>query len=69
MAGLDRLALAYGKVTLAQARGQLLLDRLAETQVGDIFDSGLHEFLTVFIREVGVLSGLVHDAYLSGEAR
>jgi uncharacterized alpha-E superfamily protein len=39
------------------------------SRVEDIFDEGLHEFLTRFIDEVAAIAAIIHDQYLSGEAR
>ncbi|MCB1395986.1 MAG: alpha-E domain-containing protein [Rhodobacter sp.] len=64
-----RLARAYRKSTDAQKNALNLLARIAETRTDDIFDDGLHEFLTSFIDEVGALSLSIHDSYLSGDAR
>ena len=69
MGHLDRLARGYGHHTSAQQRSHAMLAALMETTVEDIFDEGLHDFLSRFVREVGELTVLVHDAYLSGEAR
>jgi uncharacterized alpha-E superfamily protein len=66
---LDRLAKAYERTTPAQTAARSLMGELAETQVEAIFDEGLHEFLTRFIREIGDISIRVHDAYLSGDLR
>jgi uncharacterized alpha-E superfamily protein len=66
---LDRLARGYGRTTAAQSKARTVLAELAETRVSDIFDEGLHEFLTRFIREVATLGALVHDVYLSGDQR
>lgn len=66
---LDRLARGYGRTTAAQSKARAVLAELAETRVSDIFDEGLHEFLTRFIREVATLGALVHDVYLSGDQR
>ena len=66
---LDRLARSYGKTTPAQTRARGLLSELGELTVEEIFDEGLHEFLTRFIREVAGLTELVQQSYLSGEAR
>jgi len=66
---LDRLARGYNRTTMAQRNARALLGELMEMRVEDIFDEGLHEFLQRMEREVGKLSGMVHDAYLSGEAR
>lgn len=66
---LDRLARGYGRAGPAQTRARALVAELAEAKVDDIFDEGLHEFLTRFIDDVAALSGVIHHAYLSGEAR
>jgi uncharacterized alpha-E superfamily protein len=63
------LAEEYGRPTGAQNRvGALALD-LSRMTVEEVFDEGLHEYLTRFIRENAELAAIVHDAYLSGEAR
>ena len=66
---LDRLAKAYGTPTEAQKVAQDMLANLTATKVDDVFDEGLHEFLSRFIREVAGLGSLVHDTYLSGDMR
>ena len=37
--------------------------------IEDVFDEGLHEFLTRYINQTAHLSTLIHDIYLSGETR
>ncbi|ADE86528.1 alpha-E domain-containing protein [Rhodobacter capsulatus] len=69
MENLDALARGYQKSGAAQMRARALVGEIAETRVEEIFDEGLHEFLTRFIRDVGELSDMVQAAYLSGEAR
>lgn len=66
---LGHIARGYGSSTPAQELSRAMLGELAELTVEDVFEEGLHEFLTRFIREAGELSGRVHDVYLSGEAR
>lgn len=66
---LDALEEAYHKSGPAQMRARALVGEIAETRVEEIFDEGLHEFLTRFIRDVSELSDMVQAAYLSGEAR
>ena len=66
---LDRLARGYGRSTDAQSAARRMLGELAETDVEAIFDEGLHEFLTRFIREVSALGMQVSDCYLSGDVR
>ncbi|MCR9152007.1 MAG: alpha-E domain-containing protein [Rhodobacteraceae bacterium] len=66
---LDHVARAYGATTRAQDLVRAMLGELAELRVEDVFEEGMHEFLTRFIGAVGILSARIHDAYLSGEAR
>ena len=66
---LDRLARGYQRSTRAQSRARGVLGELAEMSVEDIFDEGLHEFLTRVIREVAGLSWMVQEVYLSGDVR
>lgn len=66
---LDRLAKAYGRTTDAQAQARGVMGGLAEAKVEEIFDEGLHEFLTRFIGEMAAIGGAVHDGYLSGDVR
>jgi uncharacterized alpha-E superfamily protein len=66
---LDRLARAYGKTTDAQTRARAIVSFLAETSVEDIFEEGLHEFLSRTIDEISDLSSVISNVYLSGEAR
>ena len=68
-AHLDRLAKAYGATTDAQARARGMVDALRVTRTDDIFDEGLHDFLSRFIRETAALGSLIHDPYLSGDMR
>jgi uncharacterized alpha-E superfamily protein len=68
-AHLDRLAKAYGATTDAQARARGMVDALRVTRTDDIFDEGLHDFLSRFIRETAALGSLVHETYLSGDMR
>lgn len=66
---LDRLARGYGRSTNAQTHARMLVAELAEASVEDIFDEGLHEFLTRFIDGVAALGAVIHEVYLSGDAR
>ncbi|MDJ1016472.1 MAG: alpha-E domain-containing protein [Paracoccaceae bacterium] len=66
---LDRLARAYGRTTEAQTQARRIVARMTEITVDDIFDEGLHEFLTRFIDEIGALATLITSTYLSGETR
>jgi uncharacterized alpha-E superfamily protein len=66
---LDRLARGYGRSTPAQAGARGLLGQLLETAVEEVFEEGLHEFLTRFVRDIAGLAAMVQQNYLSGEAR
>ncbi|OWJ76355.1 MULTISPECIES: alpha-E domain-containing protein [Haematobacter] len=66
---LDRLARGYGGTTDAQHISRRLLASLADTRVEEIFDEGLHEFLTRFIQDIAGLGHSVYEAYLSGDTR
>ncbi|NND19165.1 MAG: alpha-E domain-containing protein [Silicimonas sp.] len=66
---LERLARAYAKTNEAQTQVRGILAYLSELTVDDIFDEGLHEFLTRTIGEIGSLSNTISEVYLSGEAR
>ena len=65
---LDRLARAYGRTTEAQTRARNIVAYLSEISVEDVFDEGLHEFLTRTIREISELASIISSVYLSGEA-
>jgi uncharacterized alpha-E superfamily protein len=64
---LTALRRGYGKSTRAQQEIRGVLGELSEATVEDIFEEGLHEFLTRFILEIGNLGEAVSQAYLSGE--
>lgn len=66
---LGRLAKACGRETEAQAAASAKLVELDAETVERIFDEGLHEYLTRFIRRAAGLGQAVHDGYLSGEVR
>jgi uncharacterized alpha-E superfamily protein len=68
-AHLDRLSRGYRRTTFAQERARAMRAELAELRVDDIFGEGLHEFLTRFIRQIAALGAVIHDVYLSGDAR
>jgi uncharacterized alpha-E superfamily protein len=66
---LDRLARGYNRSTIAQAKARSLMAQVAEMRVEDVFEEGLHEFLTRFIREVAQLGVVIHNSYLNGDVR
>lgn len=65
-AHLERLAAANGRGTDAHDRVRQMMMDLSGAAVGDIFDEGLHEFLTRFIRDNAALGKDVADGYLFG---
>lgn len=66
---LDRLARRYHRAGPAQQGARRVLGELAEMKVEDIFEEGMHEFLSRFIGEVSGIGQTIHDAYLSGDVR
>lgn len=69
MSHLDRLARGYHRTTEAQTRVRALVGELCESSVEDIFEEGLHEFLSRMIVDVRAVSDLIHEIYLSGDIR
>ncbi|TKW67823.1 MAG: alpha-E domain-containing protein [Paracoccus denitrificans] len=65
---LDALVRRYGKDVprTARDRAQALADRLTEMDIDEIFDEGLHEFLTDFIIEIGQIANCVQADYFHG---
>ena len=65
---LEGLSRRYGEDVPATAReqAQRTLDSLQKRDVDAIFDEGLHEFLSWFIREIATISHLVHQDYFLG---
>jgi uncharacterized alpha-E superfamily protein len=66
---LTRLAKLYGRATEAEAKALSLLLRLESETPSQIFDIGLHEFLTGFVQDSADLAQVIHDTYLSGDMR
>jgi uncharacterized alpha-E superfamily protein len=66
---LGRVAKLYGRETDAQARAAALMAELDTVTVDKIFDEGLHEFLTRFIKESASLAAVVRETYLAGDVR
>jgi uncharacterized alpha-E superfamily protein len=66
---LDRLTRAYHRTSTAQTRARSVLAELADARVEDIFEEGLHEFLTRFIGDMAGVGHAIHDSYLSGDVR
>jgi uncharacterized alpha-E superfamily protein len=66
---LDRVAKSYGRETVAQEKARSLRCRVENASVEAIFDEGLHEYLTRYIREAAKLAHGRPRRYLSGEMR
>jgi uncharacterized alpha-E superfamily protein len=66
---IQKLDLRYGRSSVAHGQAQTMLASLAETTVEEVFEEGLHEFLSRFIRETRKLALDVHESYLSGDIR
>ncbi len=66
---LDRLSRNYHRKTLAQDKARSVLAELAEMHVDDIFEEGLHEFLSRFIVDMSSVSQVVRNCYLNGDVR
>ncbi len=62
-----RLAKLYGRETQAQTAAARLLSDLESQSPDKIFDEGLHEYLSRFIREAANLGVIIHNSYLSGD--
>lgn len=66
---LGRIARLYGRETEAQAMAAGLLGGIDGQTVDKIFDEGLHQFLSRFIKETASLASVVRNTYLSGDVR
>ncbi len=66
---LERLAKSYGQETAALDTARALMAELAQLTVEQIFEEGLHEYLTRFIHNAAGLGSAIHEVYLSGEMR
>jgi uncharacterized alpha-E superfamily protein len=62
---LDQLGQEYGRQGPAQRLARSIRTKLANAKIDDIFQGGLHEFLTEFIAENAKLGGAVAEQYLS----
>jgi len=66
---LERLDRMYGRASIARTQGRALLGLLVETTIEDVFEEGMHEFLTRIIGETAHLALNIHESYLSGDIR
>ena len=63
---LNFLGRAYQRTSEAQTVARRMMGELAEAEVEDIFQEGLHEFLTRFVEETAVLGRAIHSSYFTG---
>ncbi len=63
---LDHLGRTYSHRGEAHAQSAAMLSELADAEINDIVNSGLHEFLSRFIGNNGALSAAVGETYLFG---
>ena len=61
---LDLLARAHGRQGPSQRLARATFTRLANANIDEVFQSGLHEFLSEFIADNNKLGGLIADQYL-----
>jgi uncharacterized alpha-E superfamily protein len=61
---LDALGDAYGRQGASQRMARKTLSTLSNRKIGDIFDHGLHEFITDFINDNYRLGASISDQYL-----
>jgi uncharacterized alpha-E superfamily protein len=61
---LDHLGKAYGMQATSQRHTRMVLRRLENTSMEEIFQEGLHEFVTKFIDDNDRLGGIIAEQYL-----
>lgn len=61
---LDLLGKAYGRQGLAQRQARQLHTRLQQARIEQIFQGGLHEFITEFIDENNRIGARIAEQYL-----
>jgi uncharacterized alpha-E superfamily protein len=62
---LDRIANAYGRQGPAQRQARAIRTRLQNSRMEEIFQSGLHEFITSFILDNNKLGSAITQQYLA----
>jgi uncharacterized alpha-E superfamily protein len=62
---LDRIATAYGRQGPAQRQARAIRTRLQNSRMEEIFQSGLHEFITSFILDNNKLGSAITQQYLA----
>jgi uncharacterized alpha-E superfamily protein len=61
---LDLIGKAYGRQGLAQRQSRQLYARLEHARIDEIFQTGLHEFITTFIDDNNRIGGRIAEQYL-----
>jgi uncharacterized alpha-E superfamily protein len=62
---LDELSQRYGRQGAAQRISRNTYSKLRNSEIGEVFQSGLHEFISDFIAENNRLGGAIAEQYLS----
>jgi uncharacterized alpha-E superfamily protein len=62
---LDMLAEAYGQRGQSQRLAHAVLSRMSSSRIEDIFQSGLHEFITGFLADNAEVSTAIAEQYLT----
>lgn len=62
---LDQLARQYGRIGPSQRQARGMLNRLQSLNMEEIFQNGLHEFITDFIAANNKLGSDIHEQYLT----
>ena len=61
---LDEIAVAYGRQGPSQRQARSLRTKLGNHRIDEVFQSGLHEFVTEFITDNSRLAGTIAEQYL-----
>ena len=62
---LDSVSLAYGRQGPAQRAARAIRTKLENARIDDIFQAGLHEFVTDFIADNNRLGNAITQQYLA----
>jgi uncharacterized alpha-E superfamily protein len=62
---LDRIAGDYGRQGPAQRQARVIRARLQNSRMEEIFQSGLHEFISAFIADNNRLGAAITQQYLA----
>lgn len=62
---LDQIGVAYGRQGAAQRHARGMRNRLAHSNMDDLFQRGLHEFIQEFLADNGRLGDIISKQYLA----